>query len=70
MQCRLTNRQEEEEIKEVKDVKDGENETGSLERGDDSQDGGRDEERITEERRPQRRQGGRCRERYLVTSTR
>lgn len=40
MPCRLTNRQEEEEIKEVKDVKDGENETGSLERGDDSQDGG------------------------------
>lgn len=40
MQCRLTNRQEEEEIKEVKDVKDGENETGSLERRDDSQDGG------------------------------
>lgn len=38
MQCRLTNRQE--EIKEVKDIKDGENETGSLERGDDSQDGG------------------------------
>lgn len=33
-------------------------------------DGSRDEEQITEEQRQQRRQGGRCRERYLVTSTR
>ena len=41
MQCRVTRRQEEEEIKEAKDVK---NRERSLEGGDESQDGSRDEE--------------------------